>query len=188
MDWCYLDTIPGKGLGVLASRRIPAFTRIATYPGKIYNRDAYKYLVGRGTITSLGYAFDLPMPVKDATGKPGRRTIIDPTNLSTGKILPQFARSIAPRVNEPSFGQTSNVAYVENPAKGTVELYTTRVIQPHNELVACYGPRYGNKRDAHGTPYRSYVTPCVKQKASTLQLQNIKNKVITRSRPRRPRT
>lgn len=143
--------IPGKrGQGVVAAKSIPYARVLGIYPGFVYTMAKYVALVKSGSIKTLGYAYELPQ----------KGLIIDPVNLLTGKVHSIFKHDFAPRLNEPSDWETPNVAFHNDLKNNIIYIKTLRPIRPGEELVLCYGSKFGDVFGPGRVPHRSYETPC----------------------------
>ncbi len=142
-------SVPRKGLGVVATRDVPAWTFVAPYPGMVYDPKSYDEHKRRGDVTDE-YALEF------WNSPPGARIdsdwIINP--VFDGSMPPEYAKSVAPYINEPAKGQTPNTVWVWNFPRHRIELWTSRRVRAGEELGICYGPVYG----------RSYKTPCTDPK------------------------
>lgn len=142
-------SVPRKGLGVVATRDVPAWTFVAPYPGMVYDPESYEEHKRRGDVTDE-YALEF------WNSPPGARIdadwIINP--VFDGAMPGDYAKSVAPYINEPSKGQTPNTVWVWNFPKHRIELWTSAPVRRGEELGICYGPVYG----------RNYKTPCTNPK------------------------
>ena len=142
-----LATLPGKGLGLVARRDLPAHTRVGVYGGKVYSTAAHRRLSKDGATTGK-YAVDFfqrgpdNQPKEGFTLEPGAGDGMHPTH----------ANVLAAFINEPGRGQTPNVLWVRNygTPRERLELWTSRRVRRGEELTACYGSGYP----------RRYATPC----------------------------
>lgn len=132
-----LRRIPGKGLGLLARRDMPAHTRVGVYGGDFLSKKqkASKYAVH----------------LDDKTLDPGR----------TARDVMR-RRVVAAFINEPGPGVAPNAQWVRNFGRGTMELWTTRRVRRGEELTSCYGADYARKYQTSCTKRRDvmqYVKP-----------------------------
>lgn len=139
----------GKGWGVFAKRRIPAWTCLGPYPGKVYEADEHRRLKALG-ILDHQYALDF---WKTSSGGPiDENYVIDP-RFSAKEGIEDRYKFITQFINEPDGDDDQkgpNVAWVWNFPKGRVELWTARDVEAGRELTTCYGQGYG----------RDYASPC----------------------------
>ena len=151
-------SVPRKGLGVVATRAIPAWRCVASYPGKLYATDVYARRLRAG-LTNGFYAVEF-VKLDRLRGRLRRGYVIDP-GAPGGGVLPDYARAPALRINEPSRGQVPNVAWVWNLPRGTLEFWTTRDVAAGEELLACYG--------VDGGYQRGYCTPCTGRRRQAIE-------------------
>lgn len=140
-----LKHIPGKGLGLVARKALPAHTRVGVYGGKVFSAAEHQRLTDSG-VTTGKYAVDFFRRTKD--GKVRDDYIMDPGVKNV--MHPTHANVLAAFINEPAVGQVPNVVWVRNYKDGTMELWTTHAVPAGQELTACYGTDYE----------RGYRTPC----------------------------
>lgn len=142
-----LAAVPGKGLGLVARRDLPAHTRVGVYGGKVYPAARHRQLTDAGDTTGK-YAADFYQKGPDGKAKDGY--IMDPG--SGNGMHPSHANVLAAFINEPASGQSPNVVWVRNYAAATerLELWTSKPVRRGDELTACYGGKYP----------RTYATPC----------------------------
>jgi len=143
-----LRHIPGKGLGLVARRDLPANTRIGVYGGKVFTARAHERLAKSGATTGK-YAVDFFR--RDARGRVRDGYIMEP-GLGDG-MHPRHANVLAAFINEPAEGQTPNVVWVRNLSDHVMELWTVAAVPKGAELTACYGDMYP----------RQYSTPCTRR-------------------------
>lgn len=144
--------IPGKGLGVVARRDLPAFAKIGTYPGERFRSDVHERLLSRG-VAGEKYAVDFW--VFDRYGKPSDQAqyVIDP-GTPGGRLRKRFAKgAVAPYANEPPPGSRPDLMWVWNLPAYSMELWTLKPVKKGRELTVCYGTDGGYRRD--------YETSCV---------------------------
>lgn len=141
-----LAPVAGKGVGVVATGDLPAWTFIAAYPGRVLTAAQYDHRVRRG-LTTPAYAVEY--------FSPGH--VLDPGG-PNGTLLPAYRTALAPRINEPGPGQRPNVVWVWNFPARRIDMWTFRPVRAGHELTVCYG--------TSGDYPRSYCTPCAIATAS----------------------
>lgn len=146
--------VPGKGLGVVATRDLPAGTYVGTYPGRLYSLDAYASRLDSGRTTSK-FAVDFYKP--DASGRARDGYVLDP-GTGRGEVRPKYADWVAPLVNEPGPAELPNLVWVWNLPSHALEFWTSKAVPAGAELLACYG--------TEGEYPRGYCTSCVTRQRS----------------------
>lgn len=142
-----LRAIPGKGLGLVARRNLPAHTRIGVYGGKLFTAREHQKVTDSGLSTGK-YAVDFYR--RDRRGRVRDQYVLDPG--SGNRMHPTHANVLAAFINEPAATQTPNAIWVRNYTDGTLELWTTAAVPKGRELTVCYGADYA----------RDYKTPCTR--------------------------
>lgn len=104
-------------------------TRLARYPGRVYDLTEFDAAIPR--IKSTLY-FHLP----------DEKTIIDPTDLLSGAILPEYDDNVALYIREPKPNEVPNVKYVKVPHENAIEVWASRTIPAGTELMTCFGLRF----------------------------------------------
>jgi hypothetical protein len=132
----------GKGLGVVARRAMPALTMVAPYPGELLTTAQYDRRLAAG-LTSGTYAISFYKPDRNMALR--TNYIVDP-GAPGGGLLPEYAASAAPRVNEPDAGGAPNTVWVWNLPRHRLELWTARAVARGEELTVCYGNSGGYRR------------------------------------------
>lgn len=144
-----VEPMPGKGgSGVVAVKNIPTMTMVAHYPGQRFTEGQYARRRDEG-VTDGKFAVDFWRPTTSGVIRSGY--VIDPGN-ARGGLLPRFAASVAPLVNEPTEGGAPNLLWAWNLPKYRLEYWTLRPVRAGEELTACYG--------TGGGYVRSYATSC----------------------------
>lgn len=138
-----------KGLGVFASRDLPAFAFVAAYPGRYMTRAQHSKLIDAGLATGR-YAISFYRP--DKNGVVRSNYIVDPGS-PDGTVAAEFRGHAAPFVNEPPVSKAPNLVWVWNLPSHRMEYWTLRAVRRGEELTACYG--------TGGGYLRSYQTSCV---------------------------
>lgn len=136
-----LAQIPGKGVGVVAIRDVPAWTFIGEYPGRVLTDAQYADRIRRH-LTTTTYAVEYMAPGH----------VVDPGG-ADGGLDPAYAAALAPRINEPNARRRPNVVWVWNLPAARMEMWTFRAVRAGQELTACYG--------TGGGYVRQYCTSCV---------------------------
>lgn len=148
-----LKSIPGKGLGLVARKDLPAHTMIGVYGGKVYTTGQHAELTRKGATTGK-YSVDFYKHTVDGKVRDGY--IMDPGAGAGNAMHPTHANVLAAFINEPTMAQTPNVVWVRNYDANSMELYTTVPVRRGQELTACYGSDYPRK----------YKTPCTAKASS----------------------
>lgn len=141
-----LRTIPGKGLGLVARRDLPAHTIIGMYAGQVYRSQDHQRLVKNG-LADAKYTIDFFKHMPD--GRVDAGYIMDPAN----EMKKKHSNVLAAFINEPSDRQRPNVVWVRNYDSNTMQLWTMRPVKKGEELTACYGAEYP----------RRYTTSCTRR-------------------------
>lgn len=139
-------SVPGKGVGVLARRDLPAWTCLGPYPGKVYTVEQHDALKAKG-ILDHEYALDFFRAVPGAVVQ--ETDTIDPREHREREVPPEFDYPTL-YLNEPDDTRRPNVAWVWNFPRRRVEMWTATDVRRGEELVICYGQGYT----------RSYKTSC----------------------------
>lgn len=135
----------GKGMGVFARRRLPRWTRVGPYPGRVRPNPEHERLVDLGRIDN---EYSLEFWKSRPGGTLREEYTINP-RMADGTTPARYAGA-TPFVNEPSPGAAANLAWVWNFERGRVEMWTARDVEAGEELSICYGTEYG----------RDYKTSC----------------------------
>lgn len=141
-----VQSVPGKGVGVVARRDVPAWTCLGPYPGKVYTSEEHDELKKKG-ILDHEYALDFFRAVPGAAIR--ESDVIDPRDAKDQAVPPEFDYPTL-YLNEPDADRRPNVAWVWNFPKRRVEMWTATDVRRGEELVICYGTGYT----------RSYKTSC----------------------------
>lgn len=145
-DILKVQSVPGKGVGVVARRDLPAWTCLGPYPGKVFTADQHDELKKKG-ILDHEYALDFFKAVPGAAIM--ESDVIDPRDAKDLEVPPEFDYPTL-YLNEPDSTRRPNVAWVWNFPKRRVEMWTATDVRKGEELVICYGTGYT----------RSYKTSC----------------------------
>lgn len=153
--------MPGKGVGVVAARDLPAWVSIGRYPGVRYTRVQFdRRVVQRQSDGTYAVGFYKP----DVNGVPRTNYVLDP-GTPDGKVDARFAGSVTPLVNEPDPATGPNLVWAWNLPRYAMEMYTLRAVRAGEELTVCYGTQGGYQRD--------YQTACVVRQAEVEPLLHV---------------
>ncbi len=141
-----IQSVPGKGIGVVAKKDVPAWTCLGPYPGKVYTSEQHDELKKKG-ILDHEYALDFFKAVPGAAIQ--ESDVIDPREAKDQAVPPDFDYPTL-YLNEPDSTRRPNVAWVWNFPKRRVEMWTATDVKRGDEFVVCYGQGYT----------RSYKTSC----------------------------
>lgn len=145
--------------GVRAKKKLPTYTLIDIYPGRVYTAREYEALKRRG-LTSDKYALDLPQLKPDGFLE-YEANVVDP-GVGNG-LDADFQDALGPFLNEPGPRKEANcywVLDVVDPQNIHVKIMTYTPVKQGEELTICYGENYRRKYTTsctNGSHARGYI-------------------------------
>lgn len=156
----------------IATRSIPENTKIAVYPGWVYDKKQFENGLQKTNVPPQ-YYLELPHP----------KYLVDPAIFGAPQVNHTFRNSFVPYINEPPVRKQPNVGYVLDYDTGLTELWTERAVKKDEEVTVCYGTGFGNVWNARTQKHRrTYTTSCANKNAAT---RLVYQQAVVRGKPKK---